>query len=115
VKKSLFLALILSVVLASPVFAILTLPENAVASVLVYTEDLFDAIGAFIWLAIGIPLGFYVIHRIFRIMPSSKKTKVNDDYFEKEEREYQKVERMIEKKDRKELEKWIEKFGKGEI
>jgi len=41
---------------------------TGVASTTAYIGDLFTDISAFIWLAIGIPLGFYVIKRVVSLV-----------------------------------------------
>ena len=46
-----------------------TLPEGALASTTAYIGDLITDAGAFIWLAIGIPLGFYVVKKVIGLMP----------------------------------------------
>lgn len=46
-----------------------TLPDGAVASTTAYIGDLFGALSPFIWLAIGIPLGFMVIKKVIGLIP----------------------------------------------
>lgn len=45
------------------------LPETSVDSTTGFITDLFDAIGPFIWLFLGIPLGFVVVKRIIKVVP----------------------------------------------
>lgn len=42
--------------------------ESNLASTTAYIGELFSDLGPFIWLAIGIPLGFYVIKRIVGVV-----------------------------------------------
>lgn len=59
----------------NPIFEIIepvspfALPINSVNSTIAYIGDLFTSIGGFIWLIIGIPLGFIVIKRVIALMP----------------------------------------------
>ena len=46
-----------------------TLPTDALASTTAYIGDTFTDVGPFIWLAIGIPLAFYVIRKVASILP----------------------------------------------
>jgi hypothetical protein len=46
-----------------------TLPEDAIASSTAYIGDIFTDTGALIWLAIGIPLAFYVIKKVIGLLP----------------------------------------------
>ena len=50
-------------------FTLFSLPVEAVASSTAYIGDLFTDVGAFIWLAIGIPLGFFVIRKVITLIP----------------------------------------------
>jgi len=45
-----------------------TLPANAFASTTGYINDLFTDLGVFIWLAIGLPLGFYIIRKVISLV-----------------------------------------------
>jgi len=49
--------------------ALFTLPVDAVASTTAYIGDLFGALAPFVWLAIGIPLGFMVIRKVITLIP----------------------------------------------
>jgi len=49
-------------------FALFTLPTDAVASTTAYIGDLLGSLGPFVWLAIGIPLGFYVIKKVIGLV-----------------------------------------------
>jgi len=49
---------------------IITLPTDALTATLGYVGDLFADLGPFIWLAIGIPLGFYIIKRVIALVGS---------------------------------------------
>ena len=49
-------------------FTLFTLPGDAIASTTAYIGDLFGALSPFIWLAIGIPLGFYVIKKVISLV-----------------------------------------------
>jgi len=46
-----------------------TLPGDALASTTAYIGSIITDIGPFVWLAIGIPLGFYVIKKVVGVMP----------------------------------------------
>jgi hypothetical protein len=46
-----------------------TIPANALASSTAYIGDLITDSGPFVWLAIGIPLGFYVIKKVIGLLP----------------------------------------------
>jgi len=46
---------------------------TSVASVIDYVTKLFSDVSVFIWLAIGLPLGFYVIKKIISIVGSRAK------------------------------------------
>lgn len=52
-----------------PFLTLFTLPADAIASTTAYIGDLVDSVGVFVWLAIGIPLGFYVIKKVIGILP----------------------------------------------
>jgi len=46
-----------------------TLPEGAVTTTTAFIGDIITDAGGFIWLAIGIPLGFYVVKKIIGLLP----------------------------------------------
>jgi hypothetical protein len=46
-----------------------TLPEGALASSTAFIGDIITDAGDFVWLAIGIPLGFYVIKKVIGLLP----------------------------------------------
>lgn len=46
-----------------------TLPGNAISSILATISDVINDIGPFVWLAIGIPLSFYVVKKWLALMP----------------------------------------------
>lgn len=48
---------------------IFTLPADAITSTTAYVGDLITDAGVFIWLGIGIPLGFYVIKKVIGLLP----------------------------------------------
>jgi len=48
--------------------ALFTLPSDAIASTTAYIGDLFTSLSVFVWLAIGIPLGFYVIKKVISLV-----------------------------------------------
>jgi hypothetical protein len=50
------------------VFALFTLPTDALASTTAYIGDLFTSLSVFVWLAIGLPLGFYVIRKVISLV-----------------------------------------------
>lgn len=43
---------------------IFTLPANVVSSITAYIGDIFIDVGMFIYLGIGVPIGFYFIKKI---------------------------------------------------
>jgi len=45
-----------------------SLPYNAVTSTTAYIGNLFTDLGPFIWLAIGLPLGFFVIRKVISMV-----------------------------------------------
>jgi len=49
--------------------SLFTLPESAVASTTAYIGDLVGSLGPFVWLAIGVPLGFYVVKKVIALLP----------------------------------------------
>lgn len=49
--------------------ALFTLPEGALSSTTAYIGSLVTDIGPFVWLAIGVPLGFYVIKKVIGLLP----------------------------------------------
>jgi hypothetical protein len=52
-----------------PLLTLFTLPANALASSTAYIGDLVTDLGPFVWLAVGIPLGFYVIKKFMGLLP----------------------------------------------
>lgn len=48
---------------------IFDVPTPAIDGITGYIGDLISGCGPFIWLAIGIPLAFYVIHRVMGLIP----------------------------------------------
>jgi len=51
------------------VLTLFTIPANALTSSTAYIGDLVTDVGPFVWLAIGIPLGFYVIKKVIGLLP----------------------------------------------
>jgi len=50
-----------------------TLPEDAITTTTAYIGDLLTDLGPFVWLAIGIPLGFYVIRKVISLVAARAK------------------------------------------
>jgi hypothetical protein len=48
---------------------IFSLAAEDITAMLAYVGNLFTDAGLLIWVAIGIPLGFYVITRVMRLVP----------------------------------------------
>ncbi len=48
--------------------SLFTLPAGAVASTTAYIGDLFTDLSVFVYLAIGLPLGFWVIRKIISLV-----------------------------------------------
>jgi hypothetical protein len=46
-----------------------TLPVDALASTTAYIGSILTDVSPFVWLAIGLPLGFYVIKKIIALVP----------------------------------------------
>lgn len=97
------------------------LPENSVTSTTGLIGDLFNAIGPFIWLFIGIPLAFVVIQRIIKIMPKEEKEKTpkekteKEKFWEREEKEFKKVTKYAEERKGEKIGEWLEGWRKGKI
>ena len=89
---------------------ILTFEAADISGILTCIGNVFDDVKLLIILAIGIPLAFYIIKKVIEISAFKK-----DDYFEREEREYQKVLKITKEKDVRGLEKWLEKWRAGKI
>lgn len=53
-------------------YAIITLPEGAATSSLAYAGQLFTDLWLLVAIAVGVPLGFYVIRRIIALIPKGK-------------------------------------------
>ena len=49
--------------------ALFTLPADALSTTTAYIGSLITDVGPFVWLAIGIPLGFYVIKKVIGLLP----------------------------------------------
>jgi len=52
-----------------PLLTLFSLPEDIVSSTTAYIGDMFTDLGLLIYLAIGIPLAFFVIKKVISIMP----------------------------------------------
>jgi len=52
--------------------ALFTLPADALASTTAYIGDLFGSLSPYIFLAIGVPLGFYVIRKVISLVPKGR-------------------------------------------
>jgi len=46
-----------------------TVSSSAVNGITGYISDLFSSVSGLLWLIIGIPLAFYVIHKIIGLLP----------------------------------------------
>lgn len=46
-----------------------TLPSDALSSSTAYIGSVVNDVGPFIWLAIGVPLGFYVVKKVIGLLP----------------------------------------------
>lgn len=49
-------------------YDIIDVSTTSVASVLAHVSDLFTDLSVFIWLAIGLPLGFWVIYKVIGLI-----------------------------------------------
>jgi hypothetical protein len=49
--------------------SLFTLPTDALSSTTAYIGSIITDVGPFVWLAIGIPLGFYVIKKVVSLLP----------------------------------------------
>ena len=65
--------------------------------------------------SVGILIGAFIIRMIASIEKKEIPKEGIHEAFEREEREYKKVQEMIKRKDIKAMEKWLEKWRKGEI
>ena len=52
-----------------PIFTLFSFPDNIVTSTTAYIGDVFTDASVLIYLAIGIPLAFYVIKKIIGLLP----------------------------------------------
>lgn len=52
-----------------PFLSLFSLPADAVSSTTAYIGDIVADLGPFVWLAIGIPLAFYVIKKVIGLLP----------------------------------------------
>lgn len=48
---------------------LITLPPDAVSSSIAYIGEIFTGVGPFVWVAIGVPLGFYVVKKVIGLLP----------------------------------------------
>jgi len=53
-------------------FTLFTLPDGAIASTTAYIGELVVDAWPFVALAVGVPLGFYVIRRFIGLVPKGK-------------------------------------------
>jgi hypothetical protein len=54
---------------------ILSVTSTAAASILEYAGQLFTDTGTLVWLAIGLPVGFYVINKAISLVTGRAKSK----------------------------------------
>jgi hypothetical protein len=54
---------------------ILTIATSGAASILSYAGQLFTDVESLVWLAIGLPVGFYVINKAISIVAARAKSK----------------------------------------
>lgn len=92
---------------------ILTFEAADITGILICIGNVFDDVKLLILLTIGVPLAFYIIKKVIEII--TKNSALQNNYFEREEREYQKVFKMTKEKDVKGLEKYLEKWQAGKI
>ena len=52
--------------------ALFTLPEGAVSNSVAYIGQLFESVGDLVWVAIGIPLAFFVIKGVIGLIPKGR-------------------------------------------
>jgi divalent metal cation (Fe/Co/Zn/Cd) transporter len=90
-------------------------------SSLSYISKVFDDVKPVLIIVFGLIVGFFIIEKLIELVEefTEKKEMPEEreaihEAFEKEEREYRKVQEMIKRKDVKALEKWLEKWRKGE-
>jgi len=97
--------------------------SNVASSSLSYISQVFDDIKPILIVVFGLIVGFFIIEKLIELVeeftekkeiPEEEKEAIHEA-FEREEKEYRKVQEMIKRKDVKALEKWLEKWRKGEI
>jgi hypothetical protein len=94
--------------------------SNVASSSLSYISQVFDDIKPILIIVFGLIVGFFIIEKLIELVKEfiEKKEMPEEgihEAFEREEKEYRKVQEMIKRKDVKALEKWLEKWRKEEI
>jgi hypothetical protein len=54
---------------------ILEVPTSSIASIVAYSGQLFTDLQLLVWLAIGLPVGFYIINKAISVVSSRAKSK----------------------------------------
>jgi hypothetical protein len=49
-----------------------TLPDGALSSTTAYIGDFFESVSPFVYLAIGLPLGYWVIRKVISLIPKHR-------------------------------------------
>jgi len=89
---------------------LITTPENAIASTTAYIGDLFETFGNFIWLIIGVPLGFWILIEIL-VLTAPKKDKklvkvMRDSHIKRTKRELRSWLKADRENDKREMKRW---------
>ena len=91
------------------------------SSSLPYISQVFEDVKPILIVVFGLIVGFFLIEKLIELIGEfTERKEIPEDkglheWFEREEREYRKVQEMIKRKDVKGLEEWLEKWRKGEI
>jgi polyhydroxyalkanoate synthesis regulator phasin len=92
-------------------------------SSLSYISQVFDDVKPILIIVFGLIVGFFIIEKLIELVEEfiekkeipEEERKAIHEAFEREEREYRKIQEMIKRKDIKAMEEWLEKWRKGEI
>jgi len=86
-----------------PETKIITIKGDTPAEILAYAGELFTDTNGLIFLAIGLPLGFWIISKVRNLVTTVATT---------EEKEFKKVEKMVKEKKADQLGMWLDRYGK---
>ena len=97
--------------------------SDVASSSLSYISQVFNDVKPILIIVFGLIVGFFVIEKLIELVEEftekkeipEEERKAIREAFEREEREYRKIQEMIKRKDVKAMEEWLEKWRKGEI